>query len=102
MEKMQEFYFSLILSYFKESKENYSILEITKILGLSLLKTENLISILIDKNYINYTDNLLQLTEAGNNYLANNFQFSISFTKPEITNAPWPIDKIYIPKNFTY
>jgi len=95
----------LILAYFKQSR-SYSISSIARMLGISLRKTSDLIDDLLEKKYLIYTDDLLQLSDVGRLQIQNHdvdyLHFdSDEFQVPKVNPAvAWSKDRIYIPEKF--
>ncbi len=104
---MNEYIFSLALSYFKEKKSNYVLSELKEMLGYGSTAFEELIFKLIFEEYIAYKDDLLCVTSKGIQFLIANDQIDsvleseellMKHIKPE--NA-LPIDFPYVPSKFT-
>lgn len=103
---MNEYVFSLALSYFKEKKSNYILSELKEMLGYGNAHFEELIFKLISEEYIAYTDDLLCITSKGIKFLIANDQIDnvlesekllMKHIKPE--NA-LSIDTPYVPTKF--
>lgn len=62
---MDNYVVLLALTYFKEKGENYLISELMQVIGYNLTQTEDLISALLEKGYIEYQQDLLNLTGKG-------------------------------------
>jgi hypothetical protein len=101
---MDEYNKLLILAYFKEFHENYSLQEIKKYLGVTNGYFDNLISQLIDDEFLVYKDYLITLSLKGRTYLINKNMEWYSFDENLIDNVDgdkWPLDKPYVPKKFS-
>ena len=67
---MNDYCISLALTYFKEKRQDYIISELSELLGYNKIQVENLLSVLIDKNYLEYNESLLlSITGKGLTYL---------------------------------
>ena len=102
---MDEYRELLILQYFLEKKEQYSINEIVNKLGIGYTKILKLIENLIKKNLLIYNNYLLELTDLGRQNIVKNdiyiiYKDNIVNTNINISNK-FNIDDIYIPKRFS-
>lgn len=101
---MDEYNKLLILAYFKEYRENYSFSEIKRHLGITNMYLYTLLNQLISDELLIYKEYLLTLSLKGRIYIMNNnmdwFKF-IEIPDTNINENKWPIDKPYIPKNFS-
>lgn len=77
-------------------------------LGTSLRKTSDLIDDLLEKNFLVYTDGLLQLSDVGRLQIQNHdvdylYFDSEEFQVPKVNpSEAWPTDRIYIPEKFLH
>lgn len=55
----------LALAYFREKKQEYTIGELMEILGLDTIQIKRLIESLLEVGYIEYYNNLLQISKKG-------------------------------------
>lgn len=62
---MESFHLLMALAYFKETKDQYRIGELSELLGTSHTQVEAILSKLIDAGYLAYTEGLLQITKKG-------------------------------------
>ena len=62
---MDEYIELLILSYFREYKEEYSLTDLKENLGVSFSMLDEFLGQLITEKKLIYSDNMLQLTEKG-------------------------------------
>lgn len=62
---MDKYVLLLALTYFKEKGENYQINELMQIIGYNRNQTDDLISTMIDKGYIEYQLDLLSISGKG-------------------------------------
>ena len=102
---MDEYRTLLILQYFLEKKENYSLDEIVNKLGIGYTNLLKLIENLIEKNLLIYSNYLLELTDLGRQNIEKNdiyriYKDNIVNTNINISNK-LNIDDIYIPKRFS-
>jgi len=104
---MNDYAFSLALSYFKEKKNNYILSELKEMLGYGSVQFEEMIFKLISDEYIAYKDDLLSITSKGIKFLIANDQIGsvlesekllMKHVKPENALA---IDAPYVPAKFT-
>ena len=104
---MNEYVVCLSLAYFLQKGEDYVISELMELLGYSRIQISELISWIVENDYIAYDNDLLRVTRKG-------FRFLISRDKTEIiirkkTMGPLyikegtaqPLDVPYVPENFT-
>ena len=102
---MDDYLKRMILVYFKHHK-SYSQLDISKWLGISIDKTDNLMDELITEQKIEYIDNVLRLTLVGRTALHSFPEDYIEFAnkRPNIPsiNAErgLPLDAVYLPEKF--
>lgn len=70
-QEMDDYILLLILAYFKEHINEYSITKISKEIGCSVMQTSVYIEQLLEIGYLEYMDYLLKLSIVGRKYLAN-------------------------------
>lgn len=96
----------LALAYFREKKQEYSIGELMEILGLDSVQINKLIESLLEAEYIEYYNSLLQISKKGLTRLISENQdalvlssknLKLNHIKPE--NAV-PKDMPFVPKGF--
>ena len=103
-EEMINFFELLILAYFKQYHINYSLGDMSKKLGLSEMQVSNYISGLVEKKHLVYENDLLTLTIAGINRLANSSMANYAFDadiNSLFEGERWPITKVYCPYEFS-
>ncbi|QOX65113.1 hypothetical protein FRZ06_18065 [Anoxybacterium hadale] len=102
---MDEYLRLLMLAYFKEKKEKYSLYELRKNLGIAESYTLELINQLLEDGLLEIKNNLLSLSHKGRIFLMNNsldwFSFEIEPMEQLFFHERWPLDKPYAPKNFS-
>ena len=102
---MDDYLKRMILVYFKHHK-SYSQLDISKWLGTSINKTDNLIDELIAEQKIEYIDNVLRLTLIGRTALHSFPEDYIEFSNkqpktPSINSERGlSLDAVFIPQKF--
>ena len=93
----------LVLSYFKIVKDDYSLYEIARVLGLSVVETDKIISSLIAEGKLNYNENILRLTVRGRVSLQNttvdHYSFFHHHNSSEL-NKDIDGEEIYLPEMF--
>lgn len=102
---MDDYLQLLILAYFKQY-HTYSINDIARLLGTSPQKITDLISDLLQKNYLEYSDDLLRLSPAGRLQIMNHKVDFLVFDSGDLQipkvhpDRAWTTDRIYIPEGF--
>lgn len=102
---MDDYLSLLVLSYFKQ-QETYTITSVSKLLGVSVDHMLAILALLIDSNYLEYSNNLLRLTPKGRLLLQNHQEDVYTFDSlpieiPKVSpSAVWSLDKIYVPDGF--
>ena len=104
---MRDYATSLALAYFREKQEKYIISELMEILGYNRYQIDGLITGLMQKEFLQYENDLLCLSTKGISYLIANDQAGISVSVEEI-NKPHinpqnalALDAPYVPVGFT-
>lgn len=103
---MSNFTNLLALSYFKQYGDSYVLSELTKILGISAEQLDTMISELIENGYIEYKCNMLSITIKGLSELIDSNMHGYNNQDTEFIllhvnkDKAWPLDKVYLPKNF--
>ena len=103
---MNDFVHKLILAYIKSKGSNYSLAELVSILGLTISNTLEEIQFLVASGHLEVNENILSITLSGRLAIQNedvdHMTFNIDDTIPinADLNSAWPLDKIYVPKNF--
>lgn len=98
----------MLMAYFKENKNTYSLSFLVKIYGITFERLTIIIEQLIREKCLEYNENnMLSLTPKGrlmllntsyDYYSAYDSQLPIGIIDPQ---KAWPIDKPYIPDKFT-
>lgn len=89
----------LALEYFKNTGKNYSLQELSRILGLTVQQLDELIYKLKSQQYIAYVDYELEITNKGITKLIAN-DFYDNEEHEILTKEKMNIWDIYIPENF--
>lgn len=101
---MNEYTLSLFLLYIKEAGTNYDFTEAKQMLGMSHAQLEELISNLKGKEYLDYVEYSLKITEKGLRYLISRNAINYSANDKEyvvnIHTSQLPIDEVFVPKDF--
>lgn len=103
---MESFHHLLVLAYFKEKKTQYSIAELTELLGASIDHVEELLTELMSTGYLAYNEGLLQVTEKGFTKLIaeDRGEMVVRSDSKELTSispeTALPFDEIYVPSDF--
>lgn len=105
---MDDFKNMLILSYFFNYRRNYLLSHLQTILGLTTDQFEARISVLIERSFLEYKNNLLSITAKGVQIVLSknidSFPFD-SINHTQIINSlksceALSLDAVYIPKKF--
>lgn len=95
----------LILAYFKQYGQNYSIFDLKEKIGVSLAMLNTILDNMIEKDILCINNNLLVITQSGRMFLGNSEMETYSFLEDNfqvINNIEkWPIDKVYPIQGFT-
>lgn len=96
---MDDYLELLILAYFREVGEEYSLYELKEIIGVSIKQIEEMVDALLDEKLLMYQNYLLTLSIKGRNKLANSEMENYSFKSDNyiIMNKRerWPLEKPY-------
>ena len=97
---LDEFTMLLILAYFKELKEDYSLSELKELLGVSLETLDENIEELLNNGILHINEkSLISLTHKGRIVLMNskmeNYSFKSDIYDSELLKETWPISKPY-------
>lgn len=96
----------LALIYFKDKGKGYDLSELRYILGLTQFQLDELISSLFEKNYLEYIDYEMHLSEKGLSYIkqeqALNHEYKSDEKHLSVIHKEKAIslDTIYAPKKF--
>ncbi len=96
----------MILAYFKEKQDHYSIYDVMRTLGISISKLDSLLDELIENDLLKYDANILGLTKKGRLQLVNKSIDYYKYSEPDIRyeridkNSAWSINKPYVPEKF--
>lgn len=96
----------LALIYFKDKGKGYDLRELRYILGLTQFQLDELISSLFEKNYLEYIDYKMHLSEKGLSYIKQEQALKHEYKSDEkhlsVINKEKAIslDTIYVPKKF--
>lgn len=95
----------LVLAYFRDTKENYLIREISELIGISLGTVNSILDIFFEKKFLEYKDNLISLSFIGRIRLMNSTMEYYSFLdndiEEEYTKEKLEIDKPYLIRDFS-
>lgn len=94
----------LILTYFKSHKD-YSYQELSIITGMTLYRLNEYIADMIDQGLLEYKEHLLALSFKGRVLLQKStMEYYDDQNMLDETvhykESAWPIDQVYVPKNF--
>ncbi len=102
---MDEYMELLILAYFKQYEQNYSIFDLKEKIGISLAMLNTMLDNMIKKNILCISSNLLTITQSGRLLLANSEMETYSYLEEDfqvIYNIEkWPMDKVYPIRGFS-
>lgn len=102
---MDEYMELLILAYFKQYGQNYSIFDLKEKIGISLAMLNTMLDNMIEKNILCISSNLLAITQSGRLLLANSEMETYSYLEEDfqvIYNIEkWPMDKVYPIRGFS-
>ena len=96
----------LALVYFKNKGTEYDLSELRYILGLTQLQLDELISILFEKNYLEYSNYVMCLSEKGLSLLKQEQALNHKYKSDEKQllvihkEKAISLDTIYVPKDF--
>ena len=99
-----EYFELLVLAYFRQYKNEYSISDISNNIGISEIFASDLILDLVNKGELKYNDDLLRITVKGRNRLCNSSLESYSFDADLgsiFLNKRWDKNKVYVPHEFS-
>lgn len=103
---MEEYAVLIALAYFNELKDKYTINELAEILGYTHKRIEELTFYLLSNGYIEYVDNLLEISQKGLTLLIANEMEDFSFSPENINlihinpDNALSITEPYVPKDF--
>ena len=103
---MNEYVTLIALSYFNQYKEHYVLSDLVQILGMTSKKFDELIDELFNKQYIEYKNNLIEITERGTSQLVASNMFYYDDKNQEFMtlhankDVALPVDQPYIPQKF--
>lgn len=104
---MNNFLYSIALSYFNNMGLNYNLSELKQLLGFVDESLDDLINNLINEGYIEYNNYELQITDKGKIHLISTNNTNINFGENEYIMKNIHPDKainvndIYVPKYFS-
>ena len=96
----------LALVYFKDKGKEYDFSELRYILGLTQFQLDELISSLFEKNYLEYIDYEMHLSEKGLSYIKQEQALKHEYKSDEKhlsvihTETAISLDTNYVPKKF--
>jgi predicted methyltransferase len=95
----------LILVYFKEYGQNYSIFDLKEKIGVSLAMLNNVLDNMLEIGILCINNNLLEITQSGRVLLGNSEMETYSFCEDNFPISynieKWPIDKVYPIQGFS-
>lgn len=102
-----EYITCLVLAYFKEKKANYSISELSELLGYDNARVEDLLYRMIANGLLHYVDNLLVVSQKGLTFLISRNYEDVNmqceeYVMPHICpDKALTQDAPYVPKGFS-
>lgn len=103
---MNDYVISLALAYFKEKGENYDIGEMMEMFGYTWARLSDLLDMIMERQLIAYSDNLIKITNKGLAYLIAHNQGNMNIRKDGIEllyihpDKAQSIEKPYVPVKF--
>jgi len=95
----------LILVYFKEYGQNYSIFDLKEKIGVSLAMLNNILDNMIEIGVLSINNNLLEISLSGRVVLGNSEMETYSFCEDSLPVTynieKWQIDKVYPIQGFS-
>lgn len=95
----------LILAYFKQYGQNYSIYDLKEKIGVSLVMLNTMLDNMIEKNILCISNNLLAITQSGRMFLASSEMETYSYLEDDFQVTynieKWPTDKVYPIQGFS-
>lgn len=106
MYQIMEYIELLILSYFKNHSEEYSLQKLRSLLGISFSQLDEIIDEMISNGLLIYDDFILRISFEGRIKLMKSSmeryeQVSEIEIREQLLKEPWPIDKPYMVKRFS-
>ena len=102
---MDEYIELLILAYFKEYGQNYSIYDLKEKIGISLAMLNTILDNMIEKDILCIDNNILVITQSGRILLGDSEMEAYSFLDDNFSATnniiKWPIDKVYPIQGFS-
>lgn len=102
---MNEYLKLLILAYFREKDKDYSLQELSTLIGVNLIMLDNILEDLFEKQFLLYKERMIILTHKGRLKLMNSnleeYNFSMDNFENEFEGEKWPIDRPFYVHRFS-
>lgn len=103
---MEEYIELLVLTYFRDHTEEYSLSELREMIGVSLKQLDEIIDRMICEKKLIYEDSMLRISFDGRIMLMDSSMEDYHIVNEEEINsrllkANWPIDKPYFVSKFS-